>query len=238
MKNLRIFLIILILPTFFSCQEDELSLFDSVSNSLNLEESEFQANFIFNETITEKVIRIPVKCIGTIESFDRNYLVEIIDSLTTAEEGVHYVSLEDQYTISKGEYADTINLTLLRDVSLKDSVYNIGFTIKENENFKSGLGDMQIVNISVTDNIDTPPSWWSFVFIEGFAGKFSVTKFTKLVEVFGIPEDEIETWSPTSMQFGTLMNNFSLLKKFFIENEFYDEDGVRILINGRYSGML
>lgn len=120
--------------------------------------------------ITSYEVKIPIKILGSQLASDQTYHVEVIPQATigtgktTAVEGVHYLSLDQQYTFHAGEWVDTLRFTALRN-NLSTS-YNkrecrtLVLRITDKGQLKPGLRDGWEMLVSLNNYI-SEPEWWN-----------------------------------------------------------------------------
>jgi hypothetical protein len=230
-----IFLITIIATLLVSgCSEDEFLRFDSESNSaINILTSSASVNFAFKapEEIADTV-NINIRLMGAPVDYDRYFELEIVDSITTGKEGVHFAKLQNNYLLSAMEYETSFPIVALRSSTLKDSTYQLGVKIKDNDYFSVGAVDYQTAIVQIKD-FDSEPEWWgqlNGVLIASYYGRYHPEKLRIFWEIWEVPEEERQDWEIPLTPINELMAKLILAKAYFEENEFYHEDGERVVI--------
>jgi len=230
-----VFLITIITTLLVSgCSEDKFLLFDSEADSaINIMTSKASVNFAFSTSdIIADTVNINVRLMGMPVDYDRYFELEIIDSITTGTEGVHFAKLQGNYLLSAMKYETTFPIVALRNSTLKDSTYQFGVKIKDNDYFSMGAVGYQSVIVQIKD-FESEPIWWSQlngVLISSYYGRYHPMKLKVFWDLWQVPEDERQDWVVPLTPINKLMANLSLAKAYFAENEFYHEDGERVVI--------
>lgn len=200
MKSRSIITIILLVLVFFSCSKDEIDtygdtnyiFFEKIGEDGEYPVQDF--TFVFeNETIMEKIVEIPVTYTGRFYGTDRDFSIEVVDSLTTATEGVHFViENKDGQKIEKNTEGGNALIKVLRTEDMTEDVFQIGIRLVENNAFKIGQNNTILLNIS---DLFNEPDWWPVQ--NGFSsnlGSFTVVKATLWLKFMGVT-DGSDPWA-------------------------------------------
>lgn len=106
-------------------------------------------------------LRIPLRMIGVPKPYDRNYTLQIVDSLSTMQMGSNYEINTDSLRIDAGKATGVIKLRLLRskDPEILEKSKSLVFHIKENEAFRAFR--QQTFKIVYSDiRPQKAPTWW------------------------------------------------------------------------------
>lgn len=238
MKNIILFLIAIL--SIVACSEDTLTTYSDKDSTLNMASVKRKINFAFSQThvLTDTVV-IDVQLVGAIQDMDRTFKIGVVDSLTTAEEGVHF-TLKDEYVFPKNAYQGSFELVVLRDTTLKDSLFTLALTVLENEHFTSSMVgisesdteviDYQVQLIEVLD-FQAEPEWWAHpVFVNYYYGRYHPMKLKLLYDLYEVPEEDRGSWVFNPGAPDVFFANMAILKQFFIDNEYYYEDGSRVTV--------
>lgn len=137
-------------------------------------------------------LNLLVYVMGLPSDHDRKVNVELIDSLTTGEENIHYF-LGKEAIVKAGEVTTYLPLTLYRnrdsEMALKQVV--IGFRLRESEDFRlvPGLGGYSPYRIILRLQKIGRPVWWNNTYL----GDFS----EELYKAFMNQYASLETTNPT-----------------------------------------
>lgn len=143
--------------------------------------------------------KVEIHLLGSPRDYDREIMIEIVDSLTTAEEGLHY-RLDDKIILKAGEIVAYIPLIFYRkkDPELYAKRVSVGLRLKENEHFKlvPGVGDAALRVIPVVARAEEP-WWWNDEYnnyrYEVYLGPYSETLYKKFLEQY----ESLETTKPS-----------------------------------------
>lgn len=184
MNKIIIVSLIVVLAVFSACSIDEIDTFGSEAYVYFPIENErletideygyLEKNYTFifeeEEAITEKVFELPVKLAGTTVDEDRTIAFEIVDSLSSAQEGVHYELLsETESIIPAGAVDGIIKVTLLKTAEMDETMFNLAIKIIDSDDLKAGPQDASVISYS---NYLLKPNWWN----SWFLGDFTVEK--------------------------------------------------------------
>lgn len=230
----KIILFIIIIAGIWSCSEDSFISFNSDRYSaLNILTPKAQKNFYFidSEQLIDTVY-IDVQLVGAISDKDRFFKVGLIDSLTTASEGIHFEPLQENYLFPADQYESSFSVLVKRDLSMLDSIFTIGLMIMDNETF---IGSMEGYSFSQIEVLDYAykPEWWSMqngALENSWWGRYHPKKHELLLNLYGVPQDEVSDWVPPISDAGTLSDILLIMKKFFQDNIYFHEDGERVTI--------
>lgn len=102
-----------------------------------------------------------VSLMGMPSDEDRKIDFEIVDTATTAIEGVHYEILDDGL-LKKGEVSKWIHITLIRDKDpdLTERPVTLTVRLHENENFRLLPGMSSGFTLIFSDQAQSRPIWW------------------------------------------------------------------------------
>jgi len=204
MKNLLIYSVLILCTLFSACSIDEIESFgneDYVYFDIDDNEGDYidengylKQQFTFaleiDQTLTEKIVDFPVKIAGIPAASDRNFSVEIIDSLTTAIEGVHFDLVpETENFILSGEETGTFHLQLYKTEDLNTAAYKIAVDIVDNGIVNVGPRGKLILSVS---NILEEPLWWEDH--DYYLGYFTVQK-ARLWMIFHGVMDGSDPWN-------------------------------------------
>ncbi|UYQ94117.1 DUF4843 domain-containing protein [Chitinophaga horti] len=160
-------------------------------------------------TLTDTIIIVPVAFTGLAADTDRTYEVEVIDSLTSMEQGVDYEFMKP-FVMKAGRYIDTIQIRLFRSQRMRDTTLDLRLLLKANGNFNTNVplkmnyagtyqGNVVTYAVSANDITGKPFLWTSptyKTFTEGYFGTYSKTKLLLMLDVLNVKLETV-TIEPT-----------------------------------------
>ena len=115
---------------FTACSKEEVPIYDAEKSNFILftypEESYSIFSFSFHPEVEANgsiEIAVPIEIMGMAKDYDREYKVTVVDTMTTAKQGVHF-ELPEKCIFRAGQYVDTLSCAPV-------SVSNIGAHIKK-----------------------------------------------------------------------------------------------------------
>ncbi len=191
-----------------------------ISNSIGIDSLNFSFALVpISETTY--VFKVPVYISGVAKDYDRNYQVEIVDSLTTLS--TEYFTVGES-VITKGKFSDTLEVTIEKNEGLRENVKQIALRFKANEEFQIGYFNNQTFRLKVSD-ILLQPNWWNNW--ENVFGQYSQEKYQMWAIIYhdkadgyldylynykNMPPRPLQSWYPTTFIF------IQQLKAYFEKN--------------------
>ncbi len=159
------FIIAILLFCFVSCAEEELITYGDVNYIYFEKEAKDDEtypsttfSFVFeNDTVTQKNYKVPVKVSGKMPGQDRIFKLCIVDTLTTATESTHFIIDEASQVIPRDSTGGNAIIKLLKTADMKDTVYQIGVKIVDNETFIAKINTVIIIKVT---SYFAKPDWW------------------------------------------------------------------------------
>lgn len=198
MKTKNISIVLALMVLLLSCSKDEITTYRG-ENYIYFEEEvdddgEYPSSyftFLFeDESVSEKIIEIPVLVSGEMLNEDRLFAVEVVDSLTTAIENTHFVIDPDIQLIAVDSTGGNVIVKVLRTPDMQDVEYTIGIKVAANDNFVPAFS--QVYKLRISDFL-TEPDWWypwtRYAGVNGYypyIGEFTVTKCLLWMEYIGV----------------------------------------------------
>jgi len=177
-----------------SCTTDEIDCFDSndyiyfnVEKETGDKYPKLSYTFTFqNASDKDTIYEIPVSFLGRFKNNNSTFKWKIVDSLTTAQKGVHYDMLNDsEQFILANKSTGSAKIKLLRTDEMKTKSFDLVLQLVDNENFKVGPIDLVVINIS--DHL-VKPIWWVNTPYVRFLGAYSSTKLLLWFEFTGVKD--------------------------------------------------
>lgn len=192
----KLFMYVAFLSLMIGCNTDEIDVFDSNNYlSFNLPKSkENRSEFVYtfkyiDPSATEKEIALPVTFAGRTDAVDRKFTLKVVDSLTTAVEGVHYKIDFSRNIVPANSYDGHFYVNLLKTDDMEDQSYTLGLEIENDENFK--FGDSKTLLVTFSDKIEKPV-WW-YINKRANIGYYTERKLALWYEFWGIT-DGTDPW--------------------------------------------
>lgn len=201
MSKIKILILIAMVAAISACSIDEIDVFgdadyvyfpieDRVSDVVNDNGFlEMGYTFVFEEESKHDIVySMHVKMAGTPKPENRTISFHVVDSLSSATEGVHYELLPaSESTIPAGEVNGEIKIKLLKTPEMNNSSVQLAITIIDNETLKAGAQPSASIEYS---NFLLKPDWW----ITWYLGEFTVVKGVLWFEFMNVKNGE-NPWS-------------------------------------------
>lgn len=185
MKN--IIWILGILLMCWACDEDEVKIYDgtdAVYFSAYKDTTFFSLAFVAN---ADTLVYVPVKALGEKVNYARKFRVRVAGG--TAQPGVNYDALEEEYTLGADSVAGVLPIRIYKE-GARDTTFSIDLELIPNEYFAQNMpakisnGDTiditrQVVTFS--NNLAKPQQW-----MPTMLGYFSEAKFFLFNREMGI----------------------------------------------------
>lgn len=155
-----------------ACQEKDIMQVDTDYSSLNIlkgtfNDSIYPENYYFNAYFLgvgaeDYVLRIPVRLSGLIDrDNDRTYQVRVNpEESRNVQANVQY-SLSPAQVFRKGLAEDSIILRIHVAALNETDDYKIYLELIPGEIFKTGVKELQFIEINFMKNVNTPPLFWT-----------------------------------------------------------------------------
>ena len=218
-----IFIAIFLLP---SCDEEFIN-YSGANDSVYFEEDRDLIKRSFVTTSEDEIIMdVNVLLTGLKAEHDRKYNITVVADSTSAVEGENgdYMFINNDFTISGGEISDMFKIKFLKQDYLKNETRTLYLKINDSDDLKAGNVNRQVLKINITDQVIKPESW-PYAYKTFHEIKLRV--FFQITELEEFPLAEDFNYGSSNYQYltGTVLTAMSI---YFTENEFYDENGVRI----------
>lgn len=206
-----------------SCQEDQLEFYHGVDNIYfyrrNVPSAQIWLDttlfsFAFADT-PDTLLQLPLRGQGEMTAYDRTFRVAVEGG--TAEAGVNYEPLQDEYLLKANNIYSSIPIRIYKD-GLKDKSVSVVIRLLPNENFIQNMPftivkydtiDITRHVLVFTNQLKQPTAW-----NEAFLGYFSEAKFRLVNEELGIPaaswydDSRLVEMSAKARGAGVLMVNY------------------------------
>lgn len=150
--------------------------------------------FIYHDEVPSDTVWMRVTTMGFPADHDRQFeLQQVMTGDNDAVAGTHYVSFDDpelrkHYVIKADSVGAYFPIVVKRDPSEADKIFNLKFTIKDNEHFQMGFHDFMYKYVSITDMLIKPANWGSL--LNWMFGPYGTEKHKFMMKVSGELWDE------------------------------------------------
>ena len=220
MKNI---FFIIIAVCLLGCEEDQLKFYHGVDNIYFYKRSAPASQAYVDTTVfsfafineADTLVSLSVRGQGEVMDFDRSFRVAVEGG--TAEEGVNFDALSDDFVLKAGEVYASVPVRIYRE-GLKDKSVSMVLRLLPNEYFaqnmpyttvKSDTIDITRHVLVFSNKIEQPVAW-----SEPILGYFSEAKFRLLNEELGIQaaswydEAQLKDMSDKAKGAGVYMVNY------------------------------
>ena len=217
-----------------ACQEKDILQVDTAYRSLNILKGEYgdvkyPESYSFNAYFLgvgadDYTLTIPVRLSGLIDfENDRSYRVRVNPEKSQhVEAGVQY-SLDTLQTFRKGLAEDSILLVIHVGALNETDDYKIYLELIPGETFKTGIKELQFIEIDFMKNVNTPPLFWT--------NNSKLAKLTyhprKCIKFLEISKITDPKWSDPG---NSVIVDYwiQVATQWFLDHEEYDENNNRI----------
>lgn len=133
---------------------------------------------------TDSIVDIVVETIGELQSEERFYKLQIIDTATTAIANLHYDQLDLNRKIKSNATHDTLKVKINRRELDDHSTYMLTLGITDSSPLQPQILERRITKIIFDNRLDMP-IWWTSVAY--WLGEYDIRKYQKFIEYNGNP---------------------------------------------------
>ncbi|MDE1193450.1 MAG: DUF4843 domain-containing protein [Arachidicoccus sp.] len=209
-------ILLLGLLLFISCHKDEPSTYSGseylefdYTSDIQQVTSAYSTFYYKDSTVKYDTVYFAVHALGVVPTktsyikFKAYKDTSASPAYPDAVAGVHYIPFDDanmmaQMKMEAGEVSASVPVILKRDKSLKDSVYQLLFTIDYSDDFLPGNAKHILGAVYISDKLSQPSNWTSSFFL----GTYGPVKHQFIIEQSG------ERWDAAFIS--TLTGNTSL----------------------------
>ena len=141
-------------------------------------------SFALHPNVEEDIVKVPLKLFGYASSQDREVGVEVIESESTAKEGVDFVI--EQKRMEANAYKDSLIVKIKKSAEVETKDLVVKLRLCGNDLFAAAPIDAETFRIILTSKL-TEPTGWPF-------GDYSVIKHKFVIQTIGIATG-YEKWS-------------------------------------------
>lgn len=150
-----------------ACSRDYLEYDTGLKDGIYLKTSD-TINYTFGLEVQGSTYDYPLiaALVGMPSDKDRTIGFEVVDTATTAVQGVHYELIDDG-VLKAGEVKKLIYITLIRDKdeALKGRPVTLTVRLTENENFRLLPGMTSEATLIFSDQESPQPIWWKIEYL-------------------------------------------------------------------------
>lgn len=162
-------------------------------------------------SVEDTAIALPLTIVGEAAPHARSYMIERIDSMSTAAENINYSAVENIRILPAETFNDTIWVVLHRKSLEKEKSYTLTLRIREGGNLTAGTVERASTTL-VFDNRLTMPVWWNR--LKYWLGEYDQRKYQKFIELNGKPISTQDVEDRRIM----ILKIFKQVRNFFKEN--------------------
>ena len=141
-------------------------------------------SFALHPNVEEDIVKVPMKLFGYAASQDREVGVEVIESESTAKDGVDFVI--EQKRMEANAYKDSLIVKIKKSAEVETKDLVVKLRLCGNDLFAAAPIDAETFRIILTSQL-TEPTGWPF-------GDYSVIKHKFVIQTIGIATG-YEKWS-------------------------------------------
>ncbi len=178
---------------FTACSKEEVPIYDAEKSNFILftypEESYSIFSFSFHPEVEANgsiEIAVPIEIMGMAKDYDREYKVTVVDTMTTAKQGVHF-ELPEKCIFRAGQYVDTLFVKLYRKADLKTEELKFALRLENSSDFYAGQPEYR-TNLFYINDMMSQPEWWDSSVNNYFLGYYSNKKYELLIRVTGVSD--------------------------------------------------
>lgn len=225
-----------------ACQEADKEMFDGDETGLYfdlgklkddktliLREDTVMYTFAYDdvEEVHLREVYIPVELVGFAAGRDRTYRIEIEAAVNT-KEGVDYEPLATEQVYSADKTVDSLRFVWKRNPSMQKEVKKVNIRIVGGGDFGGGVEEKLFVSLQASDILEKP-AWWDNW--EAAFGSWHPTKLREWIKIWG--REDLKKVNPDYITFYDYPQECTAIVKLhdlFENEEFYDENGVRLYV--------
>jgi hypothetical protein len=178
-----IFCLLLVTATFVACKKDDQLVYDAKDNIYlnykdkdgNQDTSALTYSFAYNPTLSKDTIWVPVIISGARVNRNRKFVINVVDSLTTAKADLHYEALKAFYIMPADSGKVRVPIIIKNtDPNLAGNTVSLGFRVAGGDEFESSLPlPLRTRTLKFSARLEQP-SWW--IFWQGQLGQYTRIK--------------------------------------------------------------
>ncbi len=233
----KIMLICATVLSVIACKEDEIDLFsgsdvlyfkwsvDGFNNDSSKRLDSVYVSFASKTPdVVDSIYNIPVKILGNLTDFDREFKVQVLPT-STAVEGVDFIMPTNVFIPAQSVTA-MLPITLLRTETMQNEAVSIKVGLVPNEYFRTDyygtaekidsheLLKYNEIEVAVSDILNKP-FWWDRI-IKFYLGDYSRKKLMLFATVNNIP---IPDWETSPPNIGTFFGQKNVFKAYLLEQK-------------------
>ncbi|WP_378962845.1 DUF4843 domain-containing protein [Pedobacter jamesrossensis] len=163
--------IMLLGTILFGCKKNDMMPYSSLDNvylqyldkSGNQDTTTISYSFAYNPSLANDTLWVPIVVTGPRVSHSRQFVLGIVDSLTTAVKGTHYEALKSSYTLPADSGKVKIPLIIKNnDDALATKSVTLGIRTLAGGDFSADLPiDLRSKKIIFSNRLEKP-AWWIY----------------------------------------------------------------------------
>jgi len=170
MKKKMIYFLLLSL-VFWACKKNEMMPYLSADNvylqyldkDKNQDTTTISYSFAYNPGLAQDTLWVPIIVTGPKVSHSREFVLSVVDSLTTAVKGTHYEALKNSYTLPADSSTFKIPVILKNtDAALETKSVTLGLRTIAGGDFAADLPLPLRTKKVIFSNRLERPGWWIY----------------------------------------------------------------------------
>ncbi|MGV3546936.1 MAG: DUF4843 domain-containing protein [Pedobacter sp.] len=171
MKKKIIFSFLLLSTMLWACKKNELPPFEATDNvylhyldkDRRQDTTTISYSFAYNPSLAQDTVWIPIIVTGNKASRSREFVLSVVDSLTTAVKDLHYEALKSSYTLPADSTTFKIPIIIKNiDEGLAEKSVTLGFRTISGGDFSADLPLPLRTKKVIFSNRLERPSWWMY----------------------------------------------------------------------------
>jgi hypothetical protein len=177
-------------------------------------------------------VKLPLEIAGYASDRDRHYRLRVVADSSTAQEGLHYAPLEEQFVFKANRYHDSARIVFYNtDEVLSRSPRRLYLEIESTGDFDTGIWYKQRADIRFANIVREPLTWAGTAYNRKcfyfYFGDYSKEKHVRILQQTGM-EEFPDVWPDGEEHVALFMQYALVMNKYFTENVILDENGDRI----------
>ena len=171
---------------FTACEDNTDGFYDNIPRIYFNADS---LNYSFGDQLAEytrHTFYYPVKMLGMKATHEMKYKIEVDEAQSTAQKDIHYVALQEEYSLLPDSVNAYFPIELIRDkMPDTDTSFRLALKLVANDEFQTGITE-SLTAVLTMNNYLEEPAWWTPNL--GSTGPYQPGKYQRLIAYYGSPE--------------------------------------------------
>lgn len=231
MKNrIKISIMCFLVISFIGCKQNDGMVYDGDSYINFVKEFGVDSalcSFAFDSKLDVVDVAIEVEIASIITSNDRTYKVKIVESESTAKEGVHFDKLPEMLLFGGDKNRDFLNIKVKKSADLDNGDLFAVFEIIDGGDFKPGIFKNRKAKLYITNKISRP-TWWDRWHETSGLGVYSDKKYKLFIDHSG--EHDLDYEKRDDMDYSQMRALVLRFRNYVLENNIMEDNGNPMVI--------